>query len=254
MKKVTAFIGTETRKYTYRAVQEFEKRLKERGEVEFEYVFLSDYTLDYCRGCKVCFDRGEEYCPLKDDRDVLLRKMEESDGVVFASPNYAFHMSARMKNFLDRAAFAIHRPKFFGRPCTAVVAQGAFGGGDIVKHLGTAGANMGFHTTKGCCVTTREPMTDARSNKLVQETRKAADRFHEALSRPTPAPSFSRLMLFRVTRSSISALDDSYRDYRYYRDMGWFESDYFHETKLNPLKKLAGGVSDFVGRQMAKRD
>lgn len=253
MKKVSAFIGTETRKYTYRAVQEFEKRLEERGDVDFEYVFLSDYTLEYCRGCKICFDRGEEQCPLKDDRDVLLRKMTESDGVIFASPNYAFHMSARMKNLFDRTAFTNHRPMFFGRPCTAVVAQGTFGGGNIVKDLCTAGSNMGFHATKGCCVTTREPMTEGRSRKLVQETRKAANRFYEALMRPTPAPSFFRLMLFRVTRSSINALDDSYRDYRYYRDMGWFESDYFHDTKLDPIKKLAGVLGDVAGRQMAKR-
>ena len=52
MKRVAAFIGTQTRRHTYEAVQEFEKRLKELGDVEFEYVFLSDYNLEFCRGCK----------------------------------------------------------------------------------------------------------------------------------------------------------------------------------------------------------
>ena len=69
MKKVTAFIGSERRKTTYEAVVEFEKNLKQYGEIDFEYVFLSDYNLGFCKGCKLCFDKGEEFCALKDDRD-----------------------------------------------------------------------------------------------------------------------------------------------------------------------------------------
>jgi len=134
MKKVTAVIATQSRKNTYRAVQEFEKGLRRLGELDFEYVFLSDYRLEFCRGCKVCFDRGEELCPLKDDRDLLIEKLERSDGVVFATPNYAFHVPARMKNLFDRTAFIFHRPRFFGKVCAAVVTQGMFGGGTIVKY------------------------------------------------------------------------------------------------------------------------
>ncbi|MGI6575356.1 MAG: hypothetical protein ACOX3A_05855, partial [bacterium] len=50
-------------------------------EIDFEYVFLSEYNLKFCQGCYQCFDQGEEFCPLKDDRDVLLEKIEYSDGV-----------------------------------------------------------------------------------------------------------------------------------------------------------------------------
>ncbi len=57
MKKVIAFIGTQSKKATYQAVQEFEKNLKQYGDIEFEYVFLSDHRLELCRGCKLCFDK-----------------------------------------------------------------------------------------------------------------------------------------------------------------------------------------------------
>ncbi len=60
MKRVTAIIGTESRAATYRAVREFEQQLKLLGEVEFECVFLNEYNLQFCRGCKLCFDRGED--------------------------------------------------------------------------------------------------------------------------------------------------------------------------------------------------
>ena len=71
MKKVTAFIGSARKKATYYAVREFEKNLKQREEIDFEYVFLSNYNLNFCQGCCQCFDKGEAFCPLKDDRDVL---------------------------------------------------------------------------------------------------------------------------------------------------------------------------------------
>lgn len=255
MKKVTAIIGTQTKKNTYYAVQEFEKNLKQNGEIDFEYVFLSDYNLEFCRGCKICFDKGEEFCPIKDDRDVLLGKLEHSDGIILASPSYAFHVSARMKNFLDRLAFIIHRPRFFGKICTAVVTHAVpIGAGNVVKYLSTAGENMGFHVSKGCCVNTIEPMTQAQQDKLIQTIEKTSSRFYRELLRPTPAPSFSKLMHFRLARTSIKYIDQNYKDYQHYKEKGWFETDYYYLTSLGPVKKLAGSIFDFVGQWMFKQE
>jgi len=250
MKRVTAIIGTQTKRHTHEAVQEFEKRLKALGDVEFEYVFLSDYNLEFCRGCKLCFDKGEEFCPIKDDRDVLLEKMEQSDGVVFATPNYAFHVSARMKNLLDRIAFVYHRPRYFGRACTAIVAQGQFGGGSIVKYLCTAGENLGFHASKGCVVNTLDPMTDKQRAQLVEKVGKAATRFHEGLNRPAPSPSLMRLVIFRMARKGIGNADPALKDHQYYGEMGWYESDYYYPTSLGPFKRLVGGLAEVIARRM----
>ncbi len=87
MKKVTAFIGTARKEHTYYAVQRFLEGLKTQGGVDCEIVALTDYRIETCRGCKNCFRRGEEFCPLKDDRDALIAKMTASDGAVFATPN-----------------------------------------------------------------------------------------------------------------------------------------------------------------------
>ncbi len=87
MKKVTAFVGSAHKRNTHKAVTQFLNKLQARGEVEVEIVTLSDYKLGHCRGCRVCFDKGEEFCPLRDDRDALWHKIDASDGVVFATPN-----------------------------------------------------------------------------------------------------------------------------------------------------------------------
>jgi multimeric flavodoxin WrbA len=68
--------------------------------------------------------KGEEFCPLKDDRDVMIEKMTASDGVVFATPNYSFQVSALMKIFLDRLGFVFHRPRFFDSIATRKAKKG----------------------------------------------------------------------------------------------------------------------------------
>ncbi len=94
---------------------------------------------------------------MKDDRDVLIEKIMASDGVVFASPNYSFQVSALMKVFLDRLGFAFHRPRFFGKTFTSIVAQGIYGGDKIVEYLDFVGNGLGFNTVKGSCLRTLEP-------------------------------------------------------------------------------------------------
>ncbi len=254
MKKVTAFIGSPRKQATYQAVQEFEKNLKSYGEIDFEYVFLKDYHLEYCSGCCLCFEKGEEYCPLKDDRDVLLEKLHGSDGVIFATPSYSFQVTAPMKNLLDRMAFILHRPLYMGKTFTSIVTYGIFGGASIVKYLETNGENFGFHAARGCSLMTLGPMTERQQRKISQEIKKASMRFYKELMRQTsPTPSFFRLMIFRLSRTTMKLLrDDKSRDYRYYKEKGWFESDYYDDVHLGFIKKPAGRFCDFLAQLMAK--
>ncbi|MBD7911458.1 flavodoxin family protein [Clostridium cibarium] len=255
VKKVTAFIGSPRKQGTYGAVREFEKYLRSYGEIDFEYVFLKDYNLERCKGCKLCFDKGEEYCSLKDDRDLLLNKLDNSDGVIFATPNYAFNVTALMKNFLDQIAFVLHRPRYFSKAFTAIVFQGIYGGESIVKYLETIGERLGFHVAKGCCLTALEPITEIEKKKIAQKINKASARFYKKLMRHVlPTPSLSKLMIFRLFRTSYRTItDEKFRDYRYFREKGWFESDYYYYVQLGFVKKMAGRFFDFLAQWIAKR-
>ena len=149
MKKVIAFVGSAHKQNTHKAVVQFLNNLQALGDVEYEIITLSNYKLGACRGCRVCFEKGEEFCPLKDDRDVLMDKIAASDGVIFATPNYAFHMSGMMKTFLDRFGAAMHRPRYFGKAFTSIVTQGFMGGGDIIKNFDLAGRHPGLQHGEG---------------------------------------------------------------------------------------------------------
>jgi multimeric flavodoxin WrbA len=252
--RVVAFVGSARKRNTHHAVQQFLGNLQALGDVEYEIVALGDYRLETCRGCLSCFKKGEEFCPLHDDRDVLIGKIEASDGVVFASPNYSFQVSAIMKTFLDRLGFVFHRPRFHGKALTSIVCQGIYGGGKIVKYLDFVGSGLGFNTVKGSCLKTLEPMTEKAQQKIDRTLARQSRRFHERLAKPAfPVPPLLKLMLFRMSRTSMKLmLDGSSRDYAHYSNKGWFESDYYYPTRLGVLKKASGSFFDSVARSMAR--
>jgi multimeric flavodoxin WrbA len=253
-KKVTAFVGSARKGHTHDAVVQFLGNLQSMGDIEYEIVRMTDYRLQLCRGCQVCFAKGEERCPLKDDRDVLIEKIMASDGVVFASPNYSFQVSALTKAFLDRLGFAFHRPRFVGKTFTSIVAQGIYGGDKIVEYLDFVGNGLGFNTVKGSCIKTLEPMTEKQQHKIDRALAAQAKRYYESLAMPAyPVPTLIKLMIFRMARTSIRLeLDDSSRDYAYYADKGWFESDYFYSTRLGVLKTGAGKLFDSISARTTR--
>jgi multimeric flavodoxin WrbA len=246
--KVTAFIGSARKRHTYHATEQLMHNLQSLGEIEYEIVALSDYHIEVCKGCKLCLDRGEELCPLKDDRDKLIDKMNNSDGIIFASPNYSFNVSGLMKVFLDRLGFIFHRPCFFGKAFTSIVAQGVYGGDKIIDYFNFIGKSLGFNAVKGCCLNSLEPMTEKDQKKTDMIIEKQSKFFYTTLiKKDYPNPTFFQLMIFRMARTSINLLlNESWRDYTYYKKNGWFVSDYYYPIKLNPFKKMIGRFLDLL--------
>ena len=253
--KVTAFVGSARKQHTYHATEQFLHNLQSLGNVDYEIVRLSEYNLQICKGCKLCTDKGEEFCPLNDDRDKLVEKMAQSDGVVFASPNYAFQVSGLMKVFLDRFNPYLHRPQFFGKAFTSIVAQGVYGGGKIIKYFSFIGNGLGFNVVKGSCITTLEPMTEKGQQKINRTLEHHSRKFYaQLIKKEYPAPSLFKLMAFRWGRTAIKEmLNEDFRDYTHYRDKGWFESNYYYPVQLSPFKKFTGGLFDRMARRNTRK-
>jgi multimeric flavodoxin WrbA len=109
---------------TGRLMLEVLKAAEEAGAT-FETVDLPGGTVLPCRACDTCHKKG--FCPQKDDFEKIQAKIMESDGVILASPNYIFSVSAQLKAFMDRCCGVIHRLAFDGKYGASVVTSG---GGD----------------------------------------------------------------------------------------------------------------------------
>lgn len=86
---------------------------------------LAKNKVQPCVACEMCHKEGA--CVLKDDFETIKAAMLEADGIVLASPNYIFNVSAQMKALMDRSSCPIHCQMMQGKYGAAVVTSG---GGD----------------------------------------------------------------------------------------------------------------------------
>ena len=75
------------------------KGLEESGVVA-ERINISEINMEFCRGCKKCYEKG--VCVIKDDVYETVRKLLSADLVVIASPSYWADIPGQMKTFFDR--------------------------------------------------------------------------------------------------------------------------------------------------------
>jgi multimeric flavodoxin WrbA len=92
---------------------------------ETEIIAIRGSEVRPCRACSTCHEKG--VCAQKDGFNAIKEKVLLADGLVLASPNYIFHLSAQLKAFLDRCCGLLHCLAFEGKYGASVVTSG---GGD----------------------------------------------------------------------------------------------------------------------------
>lgn len=97
---------------------------REKGAIT-ETVALKGDTVKPCLGCDTCHKKGR--CSQKDAFEGIRAKILAADGLILASPNYIFNVSAQLKAFMDRCCGVVHLLQFEGKYGAAVVTSG---GGD----------------------------------------------------------------------------------------------------------------------------
>jgi multimeric flavodoxin WrbA len=145
--KIPVVMGSPRKGNTYRAVRKVEEVMRSKGDVEFEYLMLKDANLSQRSGCFVCFMKGEDHCPSKDDAPLIEKKMHDADGVIFATPVYGMSVSALMKTFIGRFSYIFHRPRFFDKRAMLLSTTGALGLKEILDYLQLVAGIWGFEVS-----------------------------------------------------------------------------------------------------------
>jgi multimeric flavodoxin WrbA len=255
--KILAIMGSPHKGNSLEVTQRIEDKLARFGDVEFDYVHLRRVELKPCLGCFACFIRGEERCPVKDDKGMIAQKIEEADGVVFVSPVYSMHVSYLFKGFVDRFACTFHRPCYWGKYALTVAVAGNIGLKETSKYLGDVARAWGFEVVDELgyrMAPKRTPMRAIATQK--DRTDEVVHEFYAAIKGKRPQKlTFKDHFTFRIMQASYSRLETmSPTDYRYWKDKGWLESEtvYFHDNvKANWLFDRATRVMGWMtGRQI----
>jgi multimeric flavodoxin WrbA len=255
--KILVIMGSPRKGNTYRAAERIREILQEKIPVEWEYVMLGDLDLKQCRGCFSCFDRGEEFCPLKDDASGLEQKMQDADGVIFATPVYGMQVSGLLKVFIDRHSYIFHRPRFFRQKALLLTTAGVLGIKEVLDYLDTVARIWGFEVAARVGITTGILHED-RQKENEKRLQAAAEAFLAALQRESRSkPSFSDVIVFHGQRASFDELGTLLpADHTYWTDQGWLKKDarYFVDVPVNPLYHLVGGIMEWYLRRQTRKD
>lgn len=233
--KILTIICSLRKKHTYEAAKRFEDAHRAYGaDCEYEYLFLKDLNMQTCNGCFLCISKGEQYCPLKDDRDYLLEKVDSADCIILASPNYVMNVNWITKNLIDRLAYILHRPRFFDKRFILLLTSGNFmGTTQAFKALSVLPS--GGKTIGKLVLYTAPELNEKQRNNKEKIFMTKANRIFKVLDREYKhnAP-YSYLFWF----ASFKSIHDKNKktlpaDYEYYKD-----KEYFIDLNLPFLKRI----------------
>jgi len=257
--KVLAILGSPHKGNTLELTQRIEEKLLANGDIEFDYVHLKDADIKPCRGCFMCFIKGEEVCTLKDDIPEIRQKMREADGVIFVSPVYSMTISYLMKLFIDRMAYTFHRPEFFRKYALLVAAAGGPGLDDTLKYMDMFAGSWGFEVVDKLGYFAPPKNTDIKAMMNREDrTDEASLKFYRAMREKKPRVlSKNDHIHFQTMRTIYKKLEKmSPADYQYFADNDWFnkEKKYFYDdVKTNFFHdKFARIISGLMLKQIEK--
>lgn len=188
---------------------------------EVETVELSRKDVRNCRGCRICFDRGEGACPLADDVGPLSLAMARADLVVLASPVYVDDVSGLMKTFLDRNAWMNHRPGLWGRLSAVVTTTGVARSGRAIGVLSSALRAWGTVVAGSLCLVAGAALEPGGEEAFRPAIRTLVGRLQKARTgQRAERPGIYELVYFLVMREYWRRNPDASLDYRWWRDRG----------------------------------
>ncbi len=237
--KIIAIMGSPKGKGSgHKIVKMIEDRMKVMGDVEFEYLFLKDANLKPCIGCYNCMTKGEDKCPLKDDRAAIEQKLLAADGFILSSPVYMHSVSWLMKNFMDRFAYLSHRPRFHRQKMLAVVNTSVTGEKEALSTLKIAlGYDRGARIVHELAIATPSwPQTERSVAEKEKAIDVAAKKFYlSCLDTSLPLPTFKGYMdFFMMQKFSLLCRQYLPAEYTFYNG-----KVYYFDTKVNPIKAAA---------------
>ncbi|KAF5091249.1 NADPH-dependent FMN reductase [anaerobic digester metagenome] len=257
-KHILVIMGSPRKGNTFHACEMFREYLEQEIPVQCEYIWLKDLNLHPCRGCLLCFTKGEQACPIHDDIPGIQEKMRKADAVIFASPVYAMNVPSQLKLMIDRLSFTFHRPEYFDKKAFLIATTGALGHEDVLKYLADVAGIWGFEVVGKAGMVTPIPVPAhlaERNRKTLQQT---AHTFSAALKRTRRrSPGLKDVIIFHGQRAAFSQLKAvSPADYHYWNEKGWLDKKvkFFVPVPVNPLSHAIGVLVEWIAAKKVRKD
>jgi multimeric flavodoxin WrbA len=148
---------------------------------EVQTFLLGQMDVQPCRACDCCHRTGQ--CRVDDDFETIRAAMAAADGVVLASPNYIFSVSAQMKAFMDRCTGPLHLQAFEGKYGAAVVTSGGPETAEVEQYLLRFLGVLGLWTVGSLGAEGRQLADAAARQEFIESAARLGGRLAEAIQR-----------------------------------------------------------------------
>jgi len=158
------------------------KRILEAAQnagAETEFFSLGDLSVQPCRGCRVCAKTGQ--CVINDDLGNIKKALLKADGIILASPNYMYNVSAQIKAFLDRSFSLCHCQMLKGKYGAAVVTSGGPVFEMVEQYLVHVLGLLGCWTVGSICATELQLGREDEWTQIIQEAANLGSRMVKAI-------------------------------------------------------------------------
>ena len=148
--------------------------------VEF---FLPQDLNHFCLGCYTCID-DDTKCPFYEEKNRIMKEIEEADILIFTTPTYCLRASAPMKSFIDLTFnyWMSHRPRkcMFNKKAVVISTAAGRGAKKAVKDVSDALFYWGIPciVEYGICIQAMnwDGVSEKKSKKIEKDTTRIAQR------------------------------------------------------------------------------
>jgi len=201
---------------TFVLAKEVLRGLAQEG-AEIETIHLADFRVFFCKHCEECHKKIL-HCSVPDDVRVILKKMLEADGIIFASPNYINQITASMKALIDRSTHFIHCKRLLGKYIAGVVSSGSGQNQEVLDYIKFYGHTCGAQYSGG--VSCAVPSVEEKKKEAFKLGEKLAMDMKEKKAYPDQLEFIEKAK--QHFRQIIEARKEEWKEeYQYWQDKGW---------------------------------
>jgi len=220
-----------------------ELAIAEDKQLQVDKLFLVDYELKHCLGCRTCMDRGEEKCPLKDDLTKIKAKIDEADAVIFGSPVYIDNVSSMMKALIDRLAYICHRQEFYKKMALVYSTSGGSANKHTNRTIAGALLSWGFNLigTAGFIIKHHDSDIEIEEKYAKNLDKLAKKVYTSVVNEQYLNPSILSLAMFKLQQRERANPEKAHPlDYKYWKEKNWTNprTNFYINHESNFLKKV----------------
>ncbi|WP_422484779.1 flavodoxin family protein [Gudongella sp. DL1XJH-153] len=230
MKKILIINGSIRKKATFSLLKSIESLL---GDYEVTFLNIKDFDIKPCIGCENCMREGT--CNIKDEANIVLTKISDSDGVIIGSPVYLRQISGYLKVLIDRGCVWYHRSPLVGKPVFFVTATQVTGSSAAVRYLNDLSVQWGTinagHISRNMFNLEKSIESSSLDNFKY---------YLEDENKRNYKPTIKQIIEFNTQK--VLGVNILPLDMEYWEEKGYVGKPYFYDCKINVFKRLIGGA------------